>query len=208
MTNYAQGGICNEPFISPPINRGTIYGRTARINKEIVQAIECGIDPKAIIHPNPITTNLLQIGDIQFIRKPTPTKIIRSNNATIVFWSDDTKTVVKRSPTTPDDPYNAFCAALGIKLYGTNSALKRAIREAGGLPDAVKEDSQYPTVEIVRKNERISKISKISKIYIDGNLLRGVHNVEIKTAASGDELVYITLTIATDRDNVKIVKED
>lgn len=62
-----------------------------------------------------------------------------------------------------------------------------------------------PTVEIVRKNERISKISKI---YIDGNLLRGVHNVEIKTAASGDELVYITLTIATDRDNVKIVKED
>jgi hypothetical protein len=135
MTDYAQGGICNEPFISPPINRGTIYGRTARINKEIVQAIECGIDPKAIIHPNPITTNLLQIGDIQFIRKPTPTKIIRSNNATIVFWSDDTKTVVKRSPTTPDDPYNAFCAALGIKLYGTNSALKRAIREAGGLPD-------------------------------------------------------------------------
>jgi len=32
--------------------------------------------------------------------------------------------------------------------------------------------------------------------------------VEIKTAASGDELVYIKLTIATDRDNVKIVKED
>ncbi|MGB3974494.1 MAG: hypothetical protein WBL58_10085 [Peptococcia bacterium] len=62
-----------------------------------------------------------------------------------------------------------------------------------------------PTVEIVRKNERISEISRI---YVDGNLLRGVHNVEIKTAASGDELVYIKLTIATDRDNVKIVKED
>jgi hypothetical protein len=70
------------------------------------------------------------------IKSLVPTKIIRSNNATIVFWSDDTKTVVKRSQNTPDDPYNAFCAALGIKLYGTNSALKRAIREAGGLPDA------------------------------------------------------------------------
>lgn len=70
------------------------------------------------------------------IKSLVPTKIIRSNNATIVFWSDDTKTVVKRSQNTLDDPYNAFCAALGIKLYGTNSALKRAIREAGGLPDA------------------------------------------------------------------------
>lgn len=70
------------------------------------------------------------------IKSLVPTKIIRSNNATVVFWNDDTKTVVKRSQNTLDDPYNAFCAALGIKLYGTNSALKRAIREAGGLPDA------------------------------------------------------------------------
>lgn len=69
------------------------------------------------------------------LKSLVPTKIIRSNNATVVFWNDDTKTVVKRSQDTPDDPYNAFCAALGIKLYGTNSALKRAIREAGGLPD-------------------------------------------------------------------------
>lgn len=103
---------------------------TVIFNTEGEQIMPTKTDHKGIEY------GFIRIGDIAISHKPIPTKIIRSNNATVVFWNDDTKTVVKRSQNTPDDPYNAFCAALGIKLYGTNSALKRAIREAGGLPDA------------------------------------------------------------------------
>ena len=60
-----------------------------------------------------------------------PKKIIRSGDCTIVFWDDDTKTIVRKSADTADDSlYTAFTAALAIKLYGSNSRLKKLIREA------------------------------------------------------------------------------
>lgn len=58
---------------------------------------------------------------------PKPIKIIRSGIATIVFWADGTKTIVKRSADTQDDPYAAFCIALAKKVYKSNSAVKRII---------------------------------------------------------------------------------
>lgn len=59
----------------------------------------------------------------------TPDRIIKSGRATIVFWNDGNKTVVKRQNGEPDDPYLAFLAALGKKIYGSNSAIKRLITE-------------------------------------------------------------------------------
>ena len=56
-----------------------------------------------------------------------PRRILKSGNATIVFWADGTKTVVKRSYAEIDDPYAAFGAALCKKLYGSNSAVKKLI---------------------------------------------------------------------------------
>lgn len=58
-----------------------------------------------------------------------PERIVKSGRATIVFWEDGTKTVVKRSPDEPDNDYNAFLAALGIKIFGNNSQLKKIIKE-------------------------------------------------------------------------------
>lgn len=58
-----------------------------------------------------------------------PERIIKSGRATIVFWEDGTKTVVKRSPDKPDNDYNAFLAALGVKIFGSNSQLKKIIKE-------------------------------------------------------------------------------
>lgn len=55
-------------------------------------------------------------------------KILRNGPATIVFWGDGTKTVVKRPEGKEDDIYEAFTAALGIKMYKTNSHLKKLIR--------------------------------------------------------------------------------
>lgn len=62
---------------------------------------------------------------------PTPTKIIRSGDCTIVFWDDGTKTIVRKSADVSDDSlYTAFTAAFAIKTYGSNSKLKKIIREA------------------------------------------------------------------------------
>lgn len=56
---------------------------------------------------------------------PNPSRILKSGNRTIVFWNDGTKTIVKRAEDEQDNDYAAFTAALGIRLYGSNSALKR-----------------------------------------------------------------------------------
>lgn len=58
----------------------------------------------------------------------TPSRILKSGNRTIVFWSDGTKTIVKRAEDEPDNDYAAFTAALGIKIFGSNSALRRMIK--------------------------------------------------------------------------------
>lgn len=59
-----------------------------------------------------------------------PLSILKSGIATIVFWQDGTKTVVKRGSDEPESDYAAFTAALGIKIFGSNSALKRIVSRA------------------------------------------------------------------------------
>lgn len=56
-----------------------------------------------------------------------PKRILKHGRATIVFWADGTKTVVKRAEDEPESDYNAFLAALGKKIYGSNGALKRIV---------------------------------------------------------------------------------
>lgn len=57
-----------------------------------------------------------------------PVRILKSGVATIVFWKDGTKTVVKCAPGIVPDDYEAFTAALAIKTFGNNSHLKKLIR--------------------------------------------------------------------------------
>lgn len=74
--------------------------------------------------------NLLGYIDEQgFVYGNDVTRILQSGNRTIVFWADGTKTIVKCADDEPDDPYNAFTAALAIKTYGNNSKVKRIIDE-------------------------------------------------------------------------------
>lgn len=58
-----------------------------------------------------------------------PSRILKSGNRTIVFWADGTKTIVKRADDETESDYAAYTAALGIKLYGSNSALKRIVAQ-------------------------------------------------------------------------------
>ena len=80
---------------------------------------------------NPWCAEWIKPFDLSDVFKPKPDyrpkRILKSGNATIVFWKDGTKTIVKRSPDEPESDYAAFTAALGIKLFGSNSALKRIV---------------------------------------------------------------------------------
>lgn len=58
----------------------------------------------------------------------TPKRILRSGPATIVFWEDGTKTIVKLSDGEEDNAYAAFTAALAIKIFGSNSKLKKMVK--------------------------------------------------------------------------------
>lgn len=72
-----------------------------------------------------LTQKLLNGGNISVV--PTAKRILKSGDRTIVFWDDGTKTIVKRADGTQDSNYNAYLAALGKKIYGTTSALKRIV---------------------------------------------------------------------------------
>ena len=60
--------------------------------------------------------------------KFTPVRIIKNGPATVVFWKDGTKTVVKCAPETTPSDYDAFTAALAIKIFGNNSRLKKMMK--------------------------------------------------------------------------------
>lgn len=62
------------------------------------------------------------------VKKLSPERILKSGTATIVFWSDGTKTIVKRSSDEPEDEYIAFTAALAKKVFGSNNAIKKIIK--------------------------------------------------------------------------------
>lgn len=58
----------------------------------------------------------------------TPKSILKSDRVTVVFWADDTKTVVRCPESETPDDYDAFTAALAIKIFGSNSKLKKVIK--------------------------------------------------------------------------------
>lgn len=57
-------------------------------------------------------------------------KIIKNGPATIVFWTDGTKTIVKLQNCDHDDIYAAFTAALAKKIFGSTSKVKKIIEKA------------------------------------------------------------------------------
>lgn len=63
------------------------------------------------------------------IRKPEPKKIIHSGPCTIVFWEDNTKTVVRLEDGKEYDEYAAFTAALAKKVYGSNSQVHKILEK-------------------------------------------------------------------------------
>ncbi len=101
-----------------------------------------------------------------------PKKIIKSGDRTIVFWKDDTKTIVKRSDDAEDDLYSAFCAALAKKVYGSNSQVKKILRMAEIQPMSdrlrKKEAEEYKRQSEERKaREEAERPQKILEQFVN-----------------------------------------
>lgn len=58
-----------------------------------------------------------------------PKRIIVNGPATIVYWEDGTKTVVKCMEGTTPDVYSGFTAALAKRVYGSNTQIKKFLKE-------------------------------------------------------------------------------
>jgi hypothetical protein len=62
-------------------------------------------------------------------KAPIPTKIHFSNKATVVFWDDDTKTVVKCMKGDTFDHLTGVAYATTKKIYGSNTKFKRLVEK-------------------------------------------------------------------------------
>lgn len=63
------------------------------------------------------------------MRYPVPVKVIFNNPATIVFWADGTKTVVKCNPDDTFNKYHGAMAALLKKMLGNTGGYNKVIKK-------------------------------------------------------------------------------
>jgi hypothetical protein len=79
------------------------------------------------------------IGGANEMKNADVKKIIFSGPKTIVLWTDGTKTIVSMSKDELRfDPEAAFCAAYTKKMFGTNSKIKRVIKEKSNFEEYTK----------------------------------------------------------------------
>ena len=62
-------------------------------------------------------------------RKYEPEAIYRNGRNTAVKWEDGSVTTVKRAEDEPESEYAAFTAALGIRVMGSNTRLKKIMEK-------------------------------------------------------------------------------
>ena len=93
--------------------------------------------------------------------EPTPMNVIPqikrlhfNGPATVIIWEDDTKSIVKAMPDTDPNPYFGFCAAVAQKVFGSNCAVKRTIKQLSGID--VNRDPE-PEEEYCESTEEIFK---------------------------------------------------
>lgn len=122
----------------------------------------------------------------------TPRQIIYNDPATIVFWSDGSKTVVKRMDNEAWNPYNAFCAALAKRIYGSNSQVNRLVKNGvfqtkkdKAVKKEDKSDADSTLKEILRlKNVQHMSYAKIAKkLNLDESVVRYLVQAEKTDAA-------------------------
>ena len=134
--------------------RAVMGGKILSIDMPFISQDECATYEVRFIATN-VTGNEI---------KPTsPKRILQSGNRTIVFWSDGTKTIVKRAEDEENNPYVAFTAALAIKTYGTNSKVKSIVDRKLEVQER---DTSTGKMEVVEDYEARKKYRKWIKRYL------------------------------------------
>lgn len=75
-------------------------------------------------------------------------KIIFNPPATIVFWEDGTKTVVKCAAEDEFSEYYGFLASLGKKVYENNNQIKKLIDKKAEWHENKKDEKEIPDVSV------------------------------------------------------------
>lgn len=90
------------------------------------------------------------IGGTDEMKNVDVKKIIFSGPKTIVLWNDGTKTIVSMSKDELRfDPEAAFCAAYTKKMFGSNSKIKRIIKEKSNIKKW-KEENEEPEDQLYK----------------------------------------------------------
>lgn len=116
----------------------------------------------------------LKLMAYDFVNPLHVNRIIFSPPATIVFWKDGTKTVVKCADGEPFSEYNGFAAALLKKVFGSNSAVKKIIQRkkqyatpAKANSDSAKDaDLEQRFKELVNEYEHLKNRAENLNLYL------------------------------------------
>lgn len=112
-------------YISQPPRCGKDWINTIREMTDRALSFEDSCKQKFII-PDEIKT--IKNGDTTMKTVDLRVKnIIHNGPCTIVFWMDNTKTIVKLKPGDTYDPHAAFCIAVAKKVYGNNSKISKIV---------------------------------------------------------------------------------
>lgn len=98
------------------------------------------------LNPSSKKKNLIEVKSIKY-----------SGKYTTVTWSDGTKTRVSCGENEQQSRYSAFCSALAIKIFGTNSQVKKIVETKD---EQIEIDKQN---KIREEEDRAAKIRKARK---------------------------------------------
>lgn len=127
----------------------TMETRNAKSMKELIEVLKYANKLDGSVYSLDALKKLT--GGTDYMKKIDVEKIIFNGPKTIVFWTDGTKTIVSINCNEVGfDPEDAFRAAYTKKMFGTNSKIKRIIKEKSNYEDFLKD-----------KEERIKKIRGI-----------------------------------------------
>lgn len=115
--------------------------------------------------------------DMQRVTIPMPTRMLKNGRATVVFFADDTKVVVKLPDGVEDNEYNAFCAAIAKKMFGTNTRIKRRMEQ---IREVV--PSQEERRDAMKKAKDEAEARRQAEI--DKKVLRMAHEIVLEKRAN------------------------
>lgn len=96
-----------------------------------------------------------------------PVKIIKSGECTIVFWKDNSKTIVRRDPEDADNLHTAFCAALAKKIFGSNTAVKKTIdRKLARSKEERRRIAYAKAIRAYKHKNHVNEVDSATKVKI------------------------------------------